>query len=42
MLAVKIALGVLIAGIAEFLLLFLWVVILELAHKDKDDRESEV
>ena len=37
MLAVKIALGVLIVGIVEFILLFLWVVLMEFIHRNNDD-----
>lgn len=42
MLAVRIALVILLAGLLEFFSLFLWCIFIDLKHKNKDKDESEI
>lgn len=42
MIILKIALGIFVAGIIEFLGLFLWCIFIYWKHKKKDTNESEI
>ncbi len=42
MIILKIALGIFVAGIIEFLGLLLWCIFIDWKHKKKDTNESEI
>jgi hypothetical protein len=42
MIILKVALGILVVGVIEFLGLFLWCIFIDWKHKKKDKDESEI